>query len=139
MAKKPSSGRLRAGTAISFAGSKSAPQPGKILAIDEDGEGPEDQRPPTEVQTLPVPEFYGEQIQAFVSSNDITLGFSRMVPVMLGAQVGGTKLPAVILHLSPATAKDLSLLVGDLVAKHEKEWGKIETAYTRRRTAKKNK
>lgn len=92
--------------------------------------------PITEGEVLSVPEFYGSQIQAFADSNDLTLVFARTVPALLGPVVGGTKLPVVSVHLSPATAKDLYLLVGGLIEAHEKEWGPIETAFTRKSAGK---
>lgn len=43
--------------------------------------------------------------------------------------------PSVAVQMAPSTAKDLYLLLGDLVARIEKQFGKIETDFTRKREA----
>jgi hypothetical protein len=43
--------------------------------------------------------------------------------------------PIAVVSISPGTAKDLHLLLGDLVAKHEESFGPITTPFTVRREA----
>ena len=41
--------------------------------------------------------------------------------------------PIAVVSISPATAKDLHLVLGDVVAKHEESYGPITTPFTARR------
>jgi len=43
------------------------------------------------------------------------------------------KQPIAVVSISPGTAKDLHLLLGDFVAKHEESFGPITTPFTVRR------
>jgi hypothetical protein len=40
--------------------------------------------------------------------------------------------PVVQISLSPQTLKDLSLIIAGQLEQYEKDWGTIETAYTRK-------
>src|SRR5215217_5700404 len=44
--------------------------------------------------------------------------------------------PIAVVSISPSTAKDLRILLGDVVAKHEESFGPITTPFTVRREAK---
>ncbi|WP_265518995.1 hypothetical protein [Nitratireductor luteus] len=87
-----------------------------------------------EVSLLDVPEFFGDKVALITDSTSFTVFLSRQVPVLVRSQNAGTSRPAVTLHMSPQTAKDLALLLIDQIDQHEREWGQIETAFTRRRT-----
>jgi hypothetical protein len=86
-----------------------------------------------DVKQLNVPEFYGQTVQLFVSITDITIVFARPMPSDVpGQPPGGVLVPSVTVHMSPGAAKDLQLVLSRNLASLEKEWGTIETVYTRR-------
>lgn len=87
-------------------------------------------------QATPVnaPTFYASAIQLGWGANDATLVFSRSVPLGSPEHPPGaiaTLTPVVVLQLSAQTIKDLSVLLSRSVAVYEKEWGTIETEFTR--------
>ena len=72
---------------------------------------------------------------AMWTSNECLIGMLRPSPFMQ-AQMPDGKLgtmaePLAILQLSPQSAKDLLRILQDGIAQYEKEWGVIETEYTR--------
>lgn len=80
-----------------------------------------------------VPDIYGTELRIYVSSNEFTCILSQPAPVIVkGAQHTAGSSPTAAIHLSPQTAKDLCLLLGHLLENYEKNWGEIETNYTRR-------
>ena len=115
-------------------GEKPALKPGETISI------PAGPFKVTDLKPVTAPEAYATNVQIFANSNDFTLIFQRPMPVSLPgvpaeSSIGGVMSPSVILHLSPGTVKDLMVVLQGLVADHEKEWGKLETAFTRKREA----
>ncbi len=88
-----------------------------------------------------APKFYGSSIQLFWTSNDLTILFGRAAPfVQIGSDGKSEHTnrlePVAMIQISPQTAKDLSLLLAETVAAHEREWGVIRTEYTKARETK---
>jgi hypothetical protein len=87
---------------------------------------------------IQAPTFYVSSIVLHADPNNVSLLFSKHVPVEipLGNNEkipAGTQMPVVILDMSLGTAKDLSLLINDQLEKIESEWGPIVTPFTQRR------
>jgi hypothetical protein len=79
---------------------------------------------------------YASSMQGTSMNNDFILTFMqpRTGFADMEARTEVMTLQAVAeLILSPLTLKDLHLVIGDLVAHHESQWGPIETSYTRSR------
>ena len=43
--------------------------------------------------------------------------------------------PTALIHMSPQGLKDLSIILAQVLDEHEKEWGMIETPFTRKHAA----
>jgi hypothetical protein len=75
-----------------------------------------------------------------IAGNDAILVFNRPRPVIMPdgsmPQVAVAETTAII-HVSMATLKDLSLLLNGTIQQYEKNFGEIETEYTRRLAAEK--
>lgn len=91
---------------------------------------------------IDAPEFFVTNTQVVHAKNDFSILFSRIR--LAGkledgsgrgpAQIG-VVFPTVILNMSAATAKDLAVVVADVIEKYEAEFGVIETEFTRIRKA----
>lgn len=92
-------------------------------------------------QRLDAPFFYATTIQAAFASNDFSLTFSRPHPVVFHhdeGQVHGAGLePVAIVGMSVHTAKDLAVVLNDIISRYESEYGEIETDFTHKRKAEK--
>jgi hypothetical protein len=88
-----------------------------------------------------VPIVHASSISAYLAGNDFTLIFARMRPVMVeGIEDGAAAAmgePVVVLQLSPGTLKDLSLACADQIAQYEKQFGVVQTEYTKKVAGKK--
>ena len=91
----------------------------------------EDGATPTQVKVLDAPEFYASALQGFWAGNDFTIVFHRPCPAQANGKSAAVLTHSAILHLSPGTAKDLMLVMQTEIAKREKEFGEIETGFTR--------
>lgn len=101
--------------------------------------------PPPDVQLVGAPSFYGSSVQAMVAGADCVLVLSRPRPTMVASpaissspdvlSVWAVNEPVCQLHLSMHTAKDLALLLQNLVKSFEDEYGKLDTEYVRRVSA----
>jgi len=98
--------------------------------------------PPSDMQLVGAPSFYGASVQAMVAGADCVLVLSRPRPGMAASplnpsspevvNVWAVNEPVCLLHLSMHTAKDLALLLRSLVESFEGEYGKLDTEYVRR-------
>ena len=94
-------------------------------------------------QIVPVdaPLLYASTLSIGHTSNEFTLTFSRAAQIMVRqgneALQATTNQPVAVISVSPQTAKDALLLLGDIVTAYEKAWGNIATEYTLRRDAEK--
>jgi len=83
------------------------------------------------VAPVPVdaPSFWGTNFQASWTSNTVVIVVSRLVP---SQTVSGPAFeePVAILHLSPQSALDLWLLIGDGLKRHDDKWGALATDYS---------
>ena len=84
------------------------------------------------------PVAYASGSQISIMGNDAVLLFNRWRPAVhphsvavTGAMVETTA----IIHVSMATLKDLSIALADAVGAFEKQFGEIQTDFTRRRAA----
>lgn len=95
------------------------------------------QPPPQGPQVQPVlaPQYYATGVQILQQSNDFAVIFMRshpsVAPLKSGETVAFLQVTALI-QMSPQTAKDLHIALGSQICAYEKEWGPIETEYTRR-------
>lgn len=96
---------------------------------------------PEQVTFLEAPEVYASAVQVSLVSNDfnITLLRPRMAHAVIDGQTvqASTLLPTVYVSLSAATAKDFLLSLQEVVEAYEKDFGPIETAYSRAQHQKK--
>jgi hypothetical protein len=91
------------------------------------------------VEPVEIAPIYASTVQVQSTGHDLTLLFRRPRPATTAKRVAeGTQPDAAVLELvsvlilSPGTAKDLSLLLRHFVERHEKEYGTINTPYTKR-------
>lgn len=106
---------------------------------------PEEAAKPVEVkleenlQPLPIAPAYANQVAVQGSGTDVTLIFSRLQPVV--GQDGRLRLdaaiaqPSAVVQMSPQTAKDLVLALGDTVNQIEKEFGKLSSPFSKKAEA----
>lgn len=91
------------------------------------------------VQPITAPQYFASGLQVQGTSNEYLLMMTQIKPVIIGVGQQQTQAAIVdtvaLLHVSPGTLKDMSLLLASTVAQHEKDWGKVETEYTRRLVA----
>ena len=90
-----------------------------------------------EYQDIPAPHFWASQVTLQVASADATFVFQQVTPVLNRASQAVAQFavakPVAVLTMSVASAKDLSLVLSDLILNYEKDWGTVETAFMRRR------
>lgn len=93
--------------------------------------------PAEEVRLLDAPSFYASSVRLAWAGNDLTVIFSKPWPFYAkeedGVKFGATSQEVAILHLSPSTAKDLLVVLQDVVGGYEEEWGEINTTFTSKR------
>jgi hypothetical protein len=97
----------------------------------------EPQGAPPPINPLLAPQYYATGVQLFHQSNDFSIIFMRSHPSITPTEVGKSPIMAfmqaiALIQMSPQTAKDLHVALGNQLAVYEKEWGQIETGYTRR-------
>jgi hypothetical protein len=96
------------------------------------------------VQPVDAPTFYATAFGAISSSGtDFTLIVQRAHPALIKgapteAQLALLK-PVAIIQMSPSALKDLSLLLAKQIEQFEDAFGKVETEYTRRLAAERQK
>ncbi len=98
---------------------------------------------PEDIKPIDVPMFGGSGVTVQGTGNDFSLIFTRVRPAIL-AKTGqpapvALSEPAVIINVSPQTLKDLSIVLAEQVAGHEKLFGPIVSPFTRGREAVKTK
>jgi hypothetical protein len=84
--------------------------------------------------------YTASAVQIFWAGNDCTLTFTRPRPALLptgGPAPAAMAEVVVIMQLSAATMKDLSVLLPEQVAKYEEKFGIIQTIFVKNRAAKK--
>ena len=92
------------------------------------------------LQPFSLPVMYASAFQLQGSGNDFNLILQRRLPAQnpdgsIHAEVG--KLDAIAcLTLSPQSAKDLSVLLAEQIARFEQQFGTIETPFLKQRSAK---
>jgi hypothetical protein len=92
-----------------------------------------------DLKILDAPNFVAQSMSIQGNGNGFLLLFQQRLPLQTpdGALYMKALKNTVVatVTLSPQTLKDLSLVLSDTVGRYEKEFGKIETPYTRRRAA----
>jgi hypothetical protein len=85
---------------------------------------------------IQAPVFFGSSFQAFVAASDVLITMSSPRPAVLkstGAPaLWALQQPVCTWQMSIQTAKDLALLLNDLVKRYEVERGEIRTEFTQR-------
>jgi hypothetical protein len=85
---------------------------------------------------IPAPIFYVTSAGLFRSSNDFILVCNRQHPVIIPTlkegQAAAINEPTAILQMSAQTLKDLYLATKDQIERYEKEFGNVETEYSRK-------
>ncbi len=90
---------------------------------------------PDQVTHFEAPELFASAVQVTVVANDINVTFSA--PRMAFANVDGspvqasTMIPSSYVTMSAGTAKDLLLSLQIVMEQYEKEYGVVETAFSR--------
>jgi hypothetical protein len=107
------------------------PKPGQAAEIK-----PEDV---ANLRPLEAPRLYASSFQLQGSGNDFNLILQRGSPTQ---NPDGSIHPAIskletvaVLTMSPASVKDLHLLLGTQIEHHQQQYGAIETPFTKRRAA----
>jgi hypothetical protein len=80
---------------------------------------------------IQAPKFYGSTVNVNMTSNEISLMFGRP-HFVIGDHEGAPGEPVAIIQMSPQTAKDLLVLLAGSLKTWEKEWGELQTEFTRR-------
>ena len=82
------------------------------------------------VEPIDVPRFHANQFRVAASPTEVSIlcdsqivGRSAQGETQIGAS------PAVQLGMSPAAAKELSLILQDIIATYEKDFGEIRTPF----------
>ena len=112
------------------------------MAREEEARATEAQREQAQAaRRINAPVIYATQMNAYLAGNDFVVTFARPHPVILEGQQPGQGAAIVeavgILQLSPQTMKDLYLLTKGQIEQYEKQFGAIETDFSRRLAAKK--
>ena len=119
----------------------------KVLDPPQDGPAPTEPRsvmaakpgnqPRRDVEPWNVPIFYGSSFGACRAGNDFVITIGRPHPGsaanMPGTQPLTVNEPVAVVQLSPGSLKDLCLILETQIGLFEKEFGTIETDFTRRR------
>jgi len=95
---------------------------------------------PETVKFVEAPEFYGSGCQVTLLGNDFVFMFLRprvaLIPQTDGAPIAaGTMLPTLYLTLSVPAAKDLSVVLAEVLGQYEKDMGEVDTPFTRIKAA----
>ena len=87
------------------------------------------------LKPVDAPLLFATSFQHQTTGNEVTILFQRPRPLEDGLKMASTaKLEVVAgITMSPQSFKDLSIVMGDILTRHEQEFGVLETAYTRRR------
>ena len=90
----------------------------------------------TQAKPIDAPIFYADQMNMSAPGNDAIIMFARSRPAVLAGmrddQVAILGEPVAIVQLSIQTLKDRHIAIGVQIATHEKEFGSIETTFTRK-------
>ena len=93
---------------------------------------------PEKLVPVDCPIAYATTVNVIHTPNDITIMFSRPHPLLTEkgalAPVSMAQQTAIV-QMGHGAAKDLHLLLGDIVGRVEEDFGVTETYYTRRRAA----
>jgi hypothetical protein len=87
---------------------------------------------------LNVPHLDASSLVIHATGNNFVLLFKRPVPISPHAGFPPNAMiydPVASISCSPQTVKDISLMLNDVVADYEKEYGNIHTVYTKQREA----
>lgn len=94
-----------------------------------------------QLKPIEITPVYAGTFNVQGTGNDFTILFQRLRPLVdrNGALVPGVGVSEVVsvVTMSPQALKDLSFLLAGQIENHEKEYGEIETDYTRRLKSKK--
>jgi len=81
-----------------------------------------------------APSFYASAFRIMGTGNDFVIIMDRAVPLQGQEATNYAMLqPVAIVSVSPGALKDLSIVLAEQVEKHEKEFGKIVTHFTKSR------
>ena len=90
---------------------------------------------PQNVSLINVPIFYTSMMNIFLAGNDATLIFMRPHPAISAEMKEGTALalsePVAAMQMSMQTLKDLYLAIKLQIEPYEKDFGEIQTTYSR--------
>ena len=85
---------------------------------------------------IPVPRFSVQTFNTFGTDKDFGILCHTLAPAIApNGEMGAMSAPQVFLNMSIPAAKELSLLLRDFVEAHEKEFGKITSAFINEREA----
>jgi hypothetical protein len=100
--------------------------------------GEQPQIGPSDLTFINAPTFYVDGTSVSVPLNDAVIVFVRGKPATLpniaSNQLAFVAEPTAIVQMSVRTLKDLHLSISIEIEKYEKEFGKIETNFTRQQT-----
>lgn len=88
-----------------------------------------------------APVIHASSFQASTTGTEMIVALfapKLLVPVQGGMPIGATFRPTGVLSMSPQAAKDLSLVLAELVKKFEAEHGTLSTPYTQSSAAASN-
>jgi hypothetical protein len=106
-----------------------------IKRHDAQSNAPEESGSITQPTPIDVPLFYANLISVSIPGNDANILFMRprpaSVPNMSAGQLAIIAEPVAVLQMSMRTLKDLYLSIGDQLATYEKDFGILETEFTR--------
>lgn len=133
MTTPPGWGNLpRNGNGVESMATRQAKKAGKRGAIVAVARAP---APPADLEVLDAPLAYAEATFIQGSGNGFTLIFTKPMPAQSQGKFVkeyGVQKPVAVVALSPGTAKDLAVLLGTQIKKHEAEFGEIITPYIKR-------
>ena len=92
----------------------------------------------TQMAPIEAPLISASSVQLAVTGNEVTVLFLRNRPMSTSVSAQISLAPEVVtmVQMSHQTLKDLSIVLNAAVQNLEKEWGEIDTPFTRQRAEK---
>jgi|GEM_PF-5645077 len=93
---------------------------------------------PVEVTPVAAPSIYANTINITAGGNDFSLVFAKTHPAITAGRFSGNAVlvPAAVVSVSPQTAKDLYLLLQEIIPQYEKQFGQIKTLFSEQKKVK---
>lgn len=81
-----------------------------------------------------APRFQANSFHVMSTPTEISiLGLSQVIGQSAAGDMELGHMPVFMLNVSPAVAKELATVIGELIATHEKDFGQIDTPFLRER------